>query len=191
LREQVAGEPVDEGFEPASNGFFTANVGELFLLPEVREAYDESYGFSYAGRVGLDGGRGALVVDVAYPRDPDREPRVEWQGNRFFVRDAVISSRIWIDPDTYDVLRFDWQWEPISFSRFLGLRRMSYERRTTTRFTRIAFDDGEEVFLVPESFESVQTVKGGRRPVVRTLQSFSDYRRFQGEVRITPSEDPP
>ena len=158
------------------------------LLPEYRATSDLV--FSYAGRAELEG-RPAFVVDVEQPRSPDDKPRIVWRGRRFSIYNLVYTSRIWIDPETYDVLRFDTETEPVSFRRSLIFGRIGYEETSTTRYTTVAFDDTEMEFLVPESYEYLRIIEGARiRPIVRSRQSYSNYRRFAGEVRIDPSERP-
>ena len=158
------------------------------LLPEFGVSAD--YEFSYAGRSDLEG-RPALLVEVVNRRAEDEEPRIIWQGNNFSIFNIFPTSRVWIDPETYDVLRFDTETEPVSFSRFLIFGSIRFESRSTTRYATVVFDDTGQEFLVPQSYEHVRIIKGARRrPIVRTGQTFSNYRRFTGEVHITPLEGP-
>ncbi len=89
------------------------------------------------------------------------------------------------------MLRFDTETEPVSFLRSLIFGSIGYEETSTTRYTTVAFDDTEMEFIVLESHEYLRIIEGARdRPIVRTRQSYSNYRRFAGEVRIDPSESP-
>ncbi len=183
----VDGASVDPGYELESDFLYRYQLPELLmLLPEYRATSDRV--FSYAGRTELEG-RPAFVVDVEQPRSPDDEPRIVWRGRRFSIYNLVFTRRIWIDPETYDVLRFDTEAEPVSFRRSLIFGRIGYEQTSTTRYTTVAFDDTEMEFLVPESYEYVRIIEGARiRPITRTRQSYSNYRRFAGDVRLDPSE---
>ncbi len=186
---QVDGASVDPGYELESEFGYRYRLPELLLLlPEYRATSDLV--FSYAGRAELEG-RPAFVVDVERPRSPDDKPRIVWRGRRFSIYNLVFTNRIWIDPETYDVLRFDTETEPVSFRRSLIFGRIGYEQTSTTRYTIVAFDDTEMEFLVRESHENVRIIEGARiRPIVRSRQSYSNYRRFVGDVRIDPSELP-
>ena len=186
---QVDGTPVDPGYELESDFLYRYQLPRLLmLLPEYRATSDLV--FSYAGRAEVEG-RPAFVVDAERPRSSDDKPRIVWRGRRFSIYNLVYTSRIWIDPETYDVLRFDTETEPVSFRRSLIFGRIGYEQTSTTLYTTVAFDDTEMEFLVPESHEYLRIVEGARiRPIVRTRQSYSNYRRFAGEVRIDPSERP-
>ena len=137
----VDGASVDPGYELESDFLYRYQLHELsMLLPEYRATWN--YVFSYAGRAELEG-RPAFVIDVEQPRSPDDEPRIVWRGRRFSIYNLVFTRRIWIDPETYDVLRFDTEAEPVSFRRFLIFGRIGYEQTSTTRYTTVAFDDTE------------------------------------------------
>ena len=82
------------------------------------------------------------------------------EGAAFPIYNLVFTRRIWIDPETYDVLRFDTETEPVSFRRALIFGRIGYEQTSTTRYTTVAFDDTETEFLVPESHEYVRIIEG-------------------------------
>ena len=53
----------------------------------------------------------------------------------------------------------------------------------TLRYKAVSFRDPDEVMLVPESIESLTTLRGGLQSARRT-QTFSNYRRFLTGGRI-------
>jgi hypothetical protein len=67
--------------------------------------------------------------------------------------------------------------------------RLRYERRWTHRFKSMTFENPEQLLLVPESYE-VETLLDGESPALRRIQhTFKDFRRFLGEVQVTPVDD--
>ena len=187
----VDGEPVEPGYElerEAFSGFPHTGfaLGELlFLVPEFRA--NSNVVLSYAGRAELDG-RLAWVIDV--DRSPDEEPRIVWRGNNFRIHGVFPpSGRVWIDAESYDVLRHDSETERVTFRRMLILPGISYEWRSTTRYADVRFDDADAEYRVPQSYESVRILDGARfSPIVRNFVGFWHHRRFTGEVRLEPSQ---
>jgi hypothetical protein len=97
------------------------------------------------------------------------------------------TGRIWVDPDTYDVLRFDWHSDPFEFERPRGRDKIVYQRDMTVRFKSMTFMNPDQTLLVPESTETVITFKGAKTPISRVIQSFSNYKRFTGDIQIAPA----
>ena len=88
------------------------------------------------------------------------------------------------------MLRYDTETERANFRRMLILPGISYEQRSTTRYTIVPFDDAATEYLVPESYEYVRILDGAQiSPIVRNFQGFWHYRKFVGEVRLEPLED--
>jgi hypothetical protein len=166
-------------YESPSVGF-----PQFFLIPA-------SYSFSFAGHRDLRG-RDALIVD--FVRLPEETvPRVLWGRERFVlsVVGVTLRGRVWIDPETFDVLQVEMRAGPVEFAQSGKkqgrLRR--YERRWTERYKYLTFENPEQVFLVPESWE-VETLLDGESPAVRrSVHTFKDFRRFLGEVQVTPVDD--
>lgn len=184
----VDGKPVKKKTEPVADN--SGNMGSLlFLLVTGDRAAD--YTFSYAGQGDLEGRR-TLMVDISYPQKV--EPRVVRDFDIFRVRSefqitGVVfnEGRLWIDPDTYDVLRLDSRSNPFEFSGgFMGKDKRTYAIEMTNRFKSMTFADPSQTLVVPESMEHIATMKGGKNPVIRTFYSFSDFKRFTGDVQITP-----
>ena len=104
----------------------------------------------------------------------------------------ATSGRIWVDPNTHDVLRADrrlngpvdirvpWTLQRrYSFGQWLVLERDDL----TMRYKSVAFNDPDEVIRLPESIQSVTLLRGGLQSIRRT-DTFTGYRRFLGTGRI-------
>lgn len=62
---------------------------------------------------------------------------------------------------------------------------MAIERADSSiRFRRVAFEEPDEVLMLPAEIDSFQTVRGGAVQRTRIIQRFSDYRRFLTGGRI-------
>ena len=53
----------------------------------------------------------------------------------------------------------------------------------TIRFKTVAFSDPDEVWLLPESIDSLTAIRGGLESTRRN-QTFSDYKRFVTAGRV-------
>jgi hypothetical protein len=157
-----------------------------FLLPaRLRESE-----FTPAGSARLDG-RAALMID--YRGVASLPEEITWTEQCVsLLLPGRSRGRIWVDADTYDVLRVDDRLVG-SFSfdvpreqvRRGGARSMVIERaESSIRYRRVAFTDPEETLLLPASIESVTVIRGGSTQRVRITQRFSDYRRFITAGRI-------
>ena len=172
----------------------------LFLLPERRPALN----FSYAGEAALDG-RDALVVAFESP-PADAPPELKFEDNCFFLsRPLRRKGRVWIDPQTSDVLRLDWELaetfegktgnrvvrKGILF-RFAPARELSYEREVTTiRFRPVAFKNPAQTLLLPVASEYLRVVRGARNPGFRVTQTYADYRRYVTSSEVKGTDDDP
>jgi len=172
-------------------------IGLLWILLWAPQREDHNYEFSFAGRADLEG-RKTLMVDVTYsPRfysvglldaakvgSLNRVPSVVWQGDSFGVL-VQQTGRIWIDPDTYDVLRLETRTKPFEFDK-PGSRKVKFEYALTARFHSMSFENPKQTLMVPESIETVRSIKGAQPPLVRTTHSFGNFKRFAAEVKINP-----
>lgn len=131
------------------------------------------------------------MVDFVHTPE-EKVPRVLWGRDRFVLSVAGISARgrVWIDPETFDVLQLDSRAGPVEFVKGGNKQdRLRYERRWTYRFKSMTFENPEELFLVPESWE-VETLLDGESPALRRMRhTFKDFRRFLGEVQVTPVDN--
>ncbi len=156
------------------------------LLPGHRD----EYAFTTAGR-GQTDGRDALRLDF---RSTERgEAEVTWKGDCVGISlPGRSAGRVWIDAETYDVLRldehlvgqFDYQ-VPREHTHFGSSTSMVIERSDTTiRYAPVSFDEPSETLMLPKSIESLQIVRGAGVPRARITQSFSEYRRFLTDAHI-------
>lgn len=172
----------------------------LFLLPENRPRLN----FSDGGEAALDG-RGALVVAFESP-PADAPPELKFEGNCFFLsRPLRRRGRVWIDPQTYDVLRLDWElaetFEAKTGNRVVRkgflfrpapARELSYERDVVTiRFRPVAFKNPAQTLLLPVSSESLRVMRGARDPGFRVTQTYADYRRYVTSSEVKETDDDP
>jgi hypothetical protein len=195
--KSINGKPVrgkDAVIKPGKCGGPTAGYSLPlgFLLPQHRGQHV----FSHEGEEVYDGRR-SHVVRVA-PRERF-EPSVGWKGNCFYAG-FTHEWRVWIDAETYDVLRLDarlvegFEFEsPRAFNaglfRIGPSRTLRYERSEgTTRFRRVRFTNPEQTLLLPVSAERLTVIRGALR--ARVTQTFTDYRRFVSDVKIIEDSGP-
>ena len=177
----------------------TAVSSLVFLLPKHRREFQ----FSLEGEEKLEG-RAAYRIRVV--RSGEGPPRVEWQkrlvGMRFYVFAPSVSF-LWVDAETYDVLRYETHLaEPFEFDsprtfsagpfgRFGPSRRLKYAVRDyAVNFRRERFKDPDQTLLVPVAAEWTNVIEGASRPRTRATLRFSDYRRFRSDVKIIEEEEP-
>jgi hypothetical protein len=156
------------------------------LLPDKRG----QFAFTMAGRTRI-GGRETLMLD--YRGIAPGEPEITW------TRECVSVSlpgrsrgRIWVDAETYDVLRYDehlvGQFDfpvPREHQRRGASSRMTIQRADSSiQFRRVQFTDPEETLMLPASVDTVQVVIGGGVQRTRITQRFTDHRRFLTEGRV-------
>jgi hypothetical protein len=102
-------------------------------------------------------------------------------------------GRVWVAEDTADVLRLDERLTgmvdvtlpPDPKRRWSMPERMVVERLDSSIvYKRVAFDDPDEVVMLPASKETVTVVRNAGTPRLRTMVSFRNYRRFITGGRI-------
>ena len=162
-----------------------------FLLPAHRSEYQ----FKSAG-LGRDRNRPAFRIDFASVNRKSNPELIEdkaghddcfdWSGH------IASNGRIWVDANTYDVLRVERTLGgpvdvrvPLPIQRRYNLDRFVVIQRedTTVRYRTVAFTDPDDVLLLPESVESFIVVRGGLQSTRRS-QTYSGYRRFVGDARV-------
>jgi hypothetical protein len=162
-----------------------------FLLPAHRSEYQ----FKAAG-FAKDRNRPALRIDFA---SVNRKSNVELVEDKLGHEDCFDWSgdipsrgRIWVDAETYDVLRVERRvGGPVDVRVPLRIqRRHRLETRvvimredTTIRYRTVAFSDPDEALLLPESIESLSVLSGGLQSTRRS-QIYSGYRRFVTDSRV-------
>ena len=162
-----------------------------FLLPTHRSDFT----FAAAGAA-KEKNRDTLLIDYAsvnrkskleLKEDPrGRADCFQWSG------DVPVKGRIWIDAETYDVIRVQERFSgPVDMRVSDALQRrynfsnwMVVERYDVTiRYKTVAFHDPEEAMLLPESIDLINVLRGGLASTRRS-QTFSDYRRFLTGGRV-------
>jgi hypothetical protein len=156
------------------------------LLPGNRDDFT----FTLAG-TGRTDGRDAIRID--YRSMEKGEAQVTWKGDCVGIAlPGRSAGHIWIDAETYDVLRLDehlvGQFDykvPREHSHLGSASYMVIERSDMTiRYAPVSFDDPPETLLLPKSIESLQIVRGAGVPRARIVQTFSGYRRFLTDAHI-------
>jgi hypothetical protein len=110
-----------------------------------------------------------------------------------------LRGRIWLDAESYDVLRMDQRMQgmievplPLELRRRPGVEpRWTVERLDTTyRFKRVRFDDPEETLVLPVSTSSLRITRGAGTPRMRINTEYKGYRRFLtgGRLITEPKE---
>jgi hypothetical protein len=156
------------------------------LLPAQRSEYT----FSAAGTTRV-GGRAALMID--YRSVAPGPPELTFKGDCVSIELPGRSrGRIWIDAETYDVLRLDEHLvgmfdfaTPREQQRRGAARTMTIERADSSiQYKRVSFRDPEETLMLPAAIETVTVIRGGATQRYRITQRFSDYRRFLTGGRV-------
>jgi hypothetical protein len=142
----------------------------------------EAYTFSAGEVVDLNGQK-VVRIDFSLQAPP---PTVKWENKLFGLaaRFQIIGApytkgSLWVDPDTAGVLQLEMSREPFDFER-LG-HKWSYSGSFTARYRD----------MKPESLEIRSSLKGSEYPIKRQTFSFSDFKRFTGDVKITPLAEEP
>ncbi len=172
----------------------TSEVQPLsMLLPQQRDEY--TFKLAAPGRVD---NRAAIVIDYRMVDKPtvkselidDNEDCVS------FELDGGMRGRIWIDAETFDVLRMD--------QGLIGLIDVPLPRKaasrarwgswtmerwdTSIRFKPVTFQDPHETLVLPASATSFRITRGAGTPRIRTSTQYSSYRRFITGARILPPQ---
>lgn len=164
------------------------------LLPKQREDHT----FTFEKRERIDG-RDAIVLAYRQIQKPkvdvslvkDNEDCIS------FDIDGGMRGRIWIDAETFDVLRMDRGLLglvdiplPKKVTRHGGALRWTMERwDSTIRFKRVSFQDPEETIVLPVSESTFQITRGSGTPRLRTQTEYVGYRRFMTGGRIVTQPD--
>jgi hypothetical protein len=133
-----------------------------------------------------------VIVDYR-PRAPE-PPKVEWNKDCAWIDlPGRTRGRIWVDPATAEVMRFD---ESLVGRVDIPARRdrrpragesmyFTIERADTSiRYEPVVFTDPDETLLLPSEIISVSVITNSGVPRLRTTQRFSNYRRFVTESRL-------
>jgi hypothetical protein len=164
------------------------------LLPSQRADYQ----FTMAGRGRVDR-RGAIMVDYRMVKKVSVEARmIESRDDCVsFNLEGGMRGRIWIDAETYDVLRLDQGLSgmveiplPRTATRqSFGPSSWTMERwDTSIRFKRVSFTNPDETLILPSSLSSIRIMRGSGTPRLRTTTDYTNYQRFLTGARVVGSE---
>lgn len=165
------------------------------LLPQERAAYD----FSLAGATRLDG-RSAVMVDfrergptsVDVYTLPHNDECVGYELN------GGLRGRLWIDGQTFDVLRLDTRLSgmvdvrmpPVLARRPGAAPYFTLEKwDTSIRFGEVIFRDPDESLTLPLSSTVLRVTRGSAAPRLRTETKYANYKRFLTGARVVPGAD--
>lgn len=160
------------------------------LLPGLREEYE----FKLAGQSRVDL-RAAIVIDYRLVKEVSVESRlIEGRDDCIsFNLEGGMRGRIWIDAETYDVLRLD---QRLSGMVEIPLPRAAQRRAsgpvswtmerwdTSIRFKPVTFQNPDETLVLPESLSSIRIARGSGAPRLRTTTEYKNYQRFLTGGRV-------
>lgn len=162
------------------------------LLPQQRGEFD----FSIVGTAKQDG-RAALVVAYKMKAKPTVEVSLVNNNENCisFSIDGGMRGRIWIDAETYDVLRLDQgldglvdiqlPWKVARRSPENGIWTME-RLDSTIRFKPVRFSDPDETLILPVSASVLRVTRRSGTPRLRTTTEYTQYRRFLTTGRVVP-----
>ena len=160
-----------------------------FLLPHNQ--HESTFTLNGAGKSER---RPALVINYR-SRERGHGTLTEHEDDRDCVSMRVpgmAQGRIWIDPETADVLQVEEHlMGPVDMRWSAGTRnRMNYEPVTLERydstitFRAVTFSEPHETVMLPALVDSLRITRNLGDPRMRSTQRFSNYRRFTTEGRI-------
>ena len=160
------------------------------LLPSQRADYT----FTLVGKANIDR-RSAVMLDYRLTRAVSVESSlVDGREDCIsFNVEGGMRGRIWIDADTYDVLRLDQRLGGLveiplpkaATKRSSSPSSWTMERwDTSIRFKPVAFENPPETLVLPESQTSMRITRGSGSPRLRTTTQYKNYQRFLTSGRI-------
>lgn len=160
------------------------------LLPGKRA----DYAFTLAGQTRLDG-RDAVMIDYRLLTEVSVESQtVNGRDDCIsFKLEGGLRGRLWVDLETYDVLRLDQRLSEmveIPLPREVA-RRASSPRHwtmerwdTSIRFKSVTFENPDETLVLPASLSSLRVTRGSGTPRLRTITDYKNYQRFLTAGRV-------
>ena len=133
-----------------------------------------------------DGPPGTRAID--FIETPPERVRIKWQGSCFEAEGGGHQGRVWFDPETYDVrqvvVRLSRPFAVPLPEGIFGIPAIRVEKsEMTLRFSRVEFQQPDEIVMLPESIETLHVLRGV--PSMRIRQTLTNYRRFltKSEIR--------
>jgi hypothetical protein len=160
------------------------------LLPGQRADYQ----FAFVGESRVDGRR-TIKIDYTLVKKASVEASmVEGRDDCIsFNLEGGMRGRVWIDAETYDVLRLDQglvgmveiPLPPEARRRANSASSWTMERwDTSIRFRPMTFQNPDETLVLPESLSSLTITRGSGTPRLRTMTEYRNYQRFLTGGRV-------
>ena len=160
------------------------------LLPSQRA----DYRFVLAGQGKVDR-RPAVMIDYQLVKVVSVESSMI-EGRDDCIRfnlEGGMRGRLWVDAETFDVLRLD---QSLSSMVEIPLPKAARRRSdmprswtmerwdTTIRFKPVTFANPDETLVVPASVSSLRIMRGSGAPRLRTTTDYKNYQRFLTGSRV-------
>lgn len=155
----------------------------------------DKYTFTMAKPARLDG-RAAITVEFKELRKAtgDISQAEDDENCLSYKVEGGLAGRIWIDAESYDVLRLDQRLGyvqlkvPPKLLRRPGADTGAMVERfdITTRFKRVTFSDPHEELVLPASSSQLFVTRGTSAARMRTNITYSGYKRFLTGGRLIP-----
>lgn len=158
------------------------------LLPSQRGHYT----FKLAGQRTLDGRR-AILLDYKEIARPTVTVETVPNNENCISFDIKGGSRgrLWVDADTFDVLRMDQNLSYIEIPLPRKAWRTGFETRWTMermdssiRFKAVTFENPNETLVLPVEVSSFRITRGSGTPRLRTTTRYTNYKRFLTAARV-------
>ena len=162
------------------------------LLPQQRVDYH----FIVAG-TGRQDGRQAILIDYRMKAKPTVDVSLV-DGKEDCISysiDGGMRGRIWIDAESFDVLRLDQGLIglvdirlPWKVARRAPDRSVWTMERfdTSIRFKAVRFSDPDETLILPVSASALRITRSSGMPRLRTTTEYTQYKRFLTGARVIP-----
>lgn len=172
---------------------------ETQVLSMLLKSQRGDYTWALGGRGKVDG-RVALLLDYQEKAPVTVDVSVVENNDDCisYNIEGGIRGRIWIDAESFDVLRMDQRIGgfvevplPKKLRGRAGVNPVWVVERldTTYRFKRVRFADPEETLVLPVSATSLRITRGAGTPRMRVNTEYKHYRRFLTGGRIITPED--
>jgi hypothetical protein len=154
----------------------------------------EDYRFTLGRETVIDRRR-AIVIDYRLVKQATVESHMlEGRDDCIsFNVEGGMRGRLWVDAETFDVLRLDQNLNGMveiplpraarhraSFPASWTMERLD----TTIRFRAVRFENPDETLVLPESLSTIRVMRGSGTPRLRTTIEYRNYQRFLTGGRV-------